>query len=231
MSTYSAYFANFFTTLPVSRVRFHALGTAVLTALGAAELPAAFDPHLAELQAALNAFDVDLAEAGPAPAGNSAAYRAARRDWLTFVDDTMKDYVTPHLRKQPAYADFMRHRKSRLAQLDHASLLRQSKQLLALYDVHHAALQYPALPADARAVFQQLTQADNARTITEAILDAARVSAAGDWQRLARALRRVKAQLELHFDEPAAVYRFFDFAPGRNYSLPAGQPLADATAA
>ncbi|RAK65840.1 hypothetical protein [Hymenobacter edaphi] len=231
MPAYQIYFDNFFATLPISRVNFKALGTAVCTALREAELPSVFAPHLTELAAALDAFDVNLTEAGGATAGSTEAFRAARKDWLAFVDDTMKDYVTPRLRKLPVYADFRQYQKSHLARLDQASLLQQSKNLLALYETHHAALHYPALPADARAVYQQLTQADNARTIAEAVIDAARVSISGDWLRLARALRRVKAQLELHFDEPAAVYRFFDFGKVRKYSRKAPAPVASASAA
>jgi hypothetical protein len=211
MLAYQRYFDNFFGTLRISRVNFKHLGANVLLAVREAQPGPSFAPCLAELEAAVNGFDVHLTEAGGATSGSTEAFRAARKTWLAFVDDTMKDYVTPRLRKRPEYADFLLYTKSKLARLDQAQLLQQSKLLLALYRQHQAALQYPALLADAHATYQQLVHADEARTIGEAIIDAARVAVPGDWQRLARALRRVKAQLEAHYDEPAEVYRFFDF--------------------
>ncbi|OON65863.1 hypothetical protein [Hymenobacter sp. CRA2] len=216
MPAYQSYFDNFFATLPLSRVNFKQLGTATLGALREAQLGKEFAPHEAELTAALAGFDVNLTDAAESTSGDTAALRAARQQWLSFVDDTMKDYVTPRLRKLPVYADFKKYQKSKLAALPHAELLQQGKQLLGLYEQHAAALQYPTLPADAQAVYAQLTVAHEERGTAGAAIQGARVALAADWLKLARALWRLKAQLELRFEEPAEVYRFFDFGKVRD---------------
>ncbi|WP_400191955.1 hypothetical protein [Hymenobacter sp. B81] len=220
MPAYQSYFDHFFATLPLSRVNFKASGTSTLAALREADLGTAFAPHLTELEAALAGFDDALTEADAPTAGDTAAFRAARKAWLAFVDDTMKDYVTPKLRRLPAYADFRRYGKSRLAALAQADLLQDSQQLLALYTEHAAALGRPTLPAEARAAYQPLPDAWDARDTTDAGIAAARTDLSADWLALARALRRVKAQLELRFDEPAEVYRFFDFSKVRKARRP-----------
>jgi hypothetical protein len=211
MSAYQSYFDNFFASLPISRVNFKALGSATLTKLREAKLGAEFAPHEAALQAALDGFDENLTDADESTSGDTAAFKAARKQWLAFVDDTMKDYVTPKLRKLPVYADFKQYQKSKLNKLGQAGLLQDSKQLLGLYQEHAATMQHAQLPTAAQALYDQLTQAHQERGTTEAAIEGARVALEADWLALARALRRVKAQLELHFEEPAEVYRFFDF--------------------
>jgi hypothetical protein len=211
MPAYQSYFDNFFATLPVSRTNFKALGTATLTTAKEAGLGAEFTAHLTELQAALDGFDEKLTEADESTSGDTAAFRAARKTWLEFVDDTMKDFVTPRLRKLPAYADFKKYGKSKLGALDQPRLLQDSKLLLALYTEHAGALGSPTLLAAAQAAYQALTTAHQARTTTEASISDARVSLSTDWLRLARALRRFKAQLELKYEQPEEVYRFFNF--------------------
>ncbi|GAB2958603.1 hypothetical protein GCM10027048_27060 [Hymenobacter coalescens] len=211
MPAYPRYFDHFFATQRISRFRFRALGNYALTQLREANLSAAFAPHAAELQAALNGFEPDLLRGiAHAPAGGTTAFRVARKQWLAFVDDAMKDYVTPRLRKLPVYAEFRQYRKSRLRALDHTTLLLHSRTLLNLYESHQAALHAEDLCADAQRLFRRLAHADESRTIAEAISDQARMARSADWLALARALRRFKAQLELHFDDPAEVYRFFD---------------------
>ncbi|GAB3832391.1 hypothetical protein [Hymenobacter jeollabukensis] len=211
MPAYQSYFDNFFASLPISRANFKELGASTLRTLREAKLGAAFDPHEDALQAALNGFDGSLLDADESTTGDTEAFRTARRQWLTFVDDTMKDYVTPKLRKLPVYADFKKYQKTKLSQLPQVELLQQSKQLLELYQAYAATMKYPELPAEADAVYQQLAQAHAERDTNEATIGKARVALSGDWLALARALRRLKAQLELRFEEPAEVYRFFDF--------------------
>ncbi|RSK42500.1 hypothetical protein [Hymenobacter perfusus] len=212
MSAYRSYFDHFFATMPISRTNFKALGQGTHTALTQAALGAEFNAHLTALQTALDGFDENLTDAAEPTAGGTEAYRAARKQWLLFVDDAMKDYVTPRLRKLPAYADFKRYGKSKLAGLDQAALLQESKLLLELYERYAAELGNPGLPAAARAAYQQLSAADLSRDTTGAAKSQARVALTTDWLTLARALRRLKAQLELRFEDPEQVYRFFDFS-------------------
>lgn len=215
MPAYQTYFDHFFATLPMSRVNFKQLGSTALTRLREASLGGEFRPHEDALQTALDGFDDNLTDADESTAGDTEAFRAARKQWLAFVDDTMQDYVTPKLRKLPVYADFKRYQKSKLSKLAQAELLQESKPLLNLYQEHAAALQYPTVHADAKRLLEQLTLAHEERSGTEAGIDGARVALAADWLRLAQALRRLKAQLELRFEEPKEVYRFFDFGATR----------------
>jgi len=215
MPAYQSYFDNFFATLPISRVNFKALGTSALTAGRQAGLGPEFTAHFTALEAALNGFDENLGEADESTAGDTEAFRTARKNWLTFVDDATKDHVTPKLRKLPIYADFRKYFKSKLALLSQPELLQESKQLLALYTEHAAALNHAPLVAEAQAVYQQLTATDESRSTAGSAISGARVALTADWLALARALRRFKAQLELTFNDSAEVYRFFDF--GKTY--------------
>lgn len=224
MAAYQTYFDHFFATLPMSRVNFKQLGTTALTRLREASLGAEFGPHEDALQTALEGFDDNLTDADESTAGDTEAFRAARKQWLSFVDDTMKDYVTPKLRKLPVYADFKRYQKSKLSKLPQAELLQESKPLLSLYQEHAAAMKYPDLPTDAQQLYKQLADAHEARSGTEAGIDGARVALAADWLGLAQALRRFKAQLELRFEEAAEVYRFFDFGKVNKYTTKKPKP-------
>ncbi|UOQ74507.1 hypothetical protein [Hymenobacter cellulosilyticus] len=216
MSAYQSYFDNFFATLPMSRTNFKALGTATHLAVKQADLGAEFSAHLTALQAALDGFDENLTGADESTAGDTEGFRAARTQWLEFVDDAMKDHVTPRLRKLPAYANFRKYSKSKLAVLEQADLLQDSKLLLDLYTAHASDLGQPGLPAAARAAYQQLVNAQESRGIADAAKSQARVALSADWLKLAQALRRLKAQLELRFEDPKEVYRFFDF--GKTYN-------------
>ncbi|MCB2408422.1 hypothetical protein [Hymenobacter lucidus] len=231
MSAYQIYFDNFFATLPMSRTNFKALGTATHLVVQQADLGAEFTAHLTALQAALDGFDENLQDADESTTGGTVAFRAARKQWLEFVDDAMKDYVTPKLRKLPAYADFKKYGKSKLSVLEQADLLQDSKLLLDLYTTHAAALGQPSLPAAARAAYQQLAAAHETRGTAGAAISQARVALSTDWLTLARALRRLKAQLELRYDEPAQVYRFFDFGKTYNASKKAAKAKSKASAA
>ncbi|MBC8084316.1 MAG: hypothetical protein H7Z21_14015 [Hymenobacter sp.] len=212
MSPYLSYFDNFFLSLRISRPNFKASAAYTLTAGRAANLDAALTPYLDELATALTAFDENLTERNSSALGGTEAYRAARKAWLSFVDDTMKDYVTPKLRKLPVYADFRSFRKSQLSRLTQNELLISSQTLLKLYGTHAAALGQPALPTEAKAALDLLAATSQQRDETDATTTGAITELAQDWVAVARALRRVKAQLELLLDEPAAVYGFFDFS-------------------
>jgi hypothetical protein len=215
MAAYQSYFDNFFATLPMSRSNFKAMGTGALTKGRNANLGAVFTPILAELETSLDNFDENLREATESTSGDTLKFGEARLKWLDFVDDTMKDYVTPKLRKLPIYADFKKYTKTKLARRDQTRLLDDSGLLLDLYAEHAAALGYPTLPTVAGQAFQPLQQADQDRTEGEDDINKGRIHLAEDWVAVARALRRFKAQLELKFDNPKEVYSFFNFGATR----------------
>ncbi len=211
---YSTYFDNLFLGLRMARPDYKAQAQYSLRAVQQAALGAAFAPLLAVLETALAGFDEHLTDRNKSTAGGTAAFRTARAQWLAFVDDTMKDYVTPRLRKLPVYADFKAFGKSRLAGLNQPTLLTESKALLSLYAAQQAAL-YPTLGADAQQLYNALTAADETRDTQEGDITEAQLGLADDRLAIARAQRRLKAQLELTFDEPAKVYSFFDFSKAR----------------
>ena len=211
---YSTYFDNLFESLRMARPDFKKQAQFSLRAGREAHLPAVFTPLLAALDAAINGFDENLTERGQSTAGNTDAYHLARTGWLEFVDDTMKDYVTPKLRKLPVYADFKKFGKSRLAALDQADLLTESATLVALYTAQQGLL-YPALGADAQKKLQEVADVDETRDKAAAHIDTAILALAGDRAAIARAQHRLKAQLELAFEDAEKVYSFFDFSQAR----------------
>jgi hypothetical protein len=189
---YATYFDNLFLGLRMGRPAYKAQAEYCLRAVREAAPGPAFIPLLADLDTAIKGFDENLTDRNLSTAGGTADYRRARKAWLTFVEDTMKDYVTPKLRKLPVYDDFKQFGKSKLAKLDQATLITQSKALLSLYLAQQDAL-YPHLVTDGRALYKTLLSTDEARdtqaaTITDAILDLAADRAA-----IARAQRRLKA--------------------------------------
>jgi hypothetical protein len=212
---YSTYFDNPFAALRMARPEFKAQAQYALRAVREAGLGAAFTPLLAKLETAIADFDEKLTSRQEPTEGDTAAYRQARKEWLGFVDDTLKDYVTPKLRKLPAYADFKPFGKSRLAGLSQPELLVQSQQLLALYGQHQAALSYPTLAAEAAAKLQAVADLDASRDTQEATASATILGLEADRAGIAKAQRRLKAQLELTFDDPAKVYSFFDFSKAK----------------
>lgn len=226
MPAYESYFDNFFLNLPMSRVNFKKLGTDASASVKQLGLGKLFDGLTAEVDAAANDLDTSIGESGTSTKGGTEAFRTMRKAWLLFVDDVMKDSVTPKLRKLPAYADFKQYSKSKLAVLPQPRLLQESKNLLRLYGEHQAALGRPTLQADAQAAYQRLADTDEARVQTNAAIDGAVVAAAQDWVRLARALRRLKGLLEYTFDDPADVYRHFDFAKARGTKSKAAKARA-----
>jgi hypothetical protein len=208
---YSTYFNNLFLALRMARPDYKAQALSCLRAGREAALGAAFAPLLAELDTAITGFDENLSDSGRSTAGETGAYRLARTEWLAFVDDTMKDYVTPKLRKLPVYADFQKFGKSKLAKLDQDALLTNSATLVKLYLAQQAAL-YPTLGQDAAAKLQALADVDETRDTQGATITDARLDLADDRAAIARAQRRFKAQLELTFDSEEKVYSFFDFS-------------------
>jgi hypothetical protein len=210
---YRAAFENFFRTLPISRVNYKALAQYSLVAAQDAKLPDSFAPTLKALDTHIAAFDENLVERLDPTASATEAFRQARLKWLAFVDDTMKDYVTPKLRKAPAYADFKKFSKSKLRNLSQPALLVESKTLLQLYSDHAAELSAPTLVADAQAVYDALAAADTSRDHQGALLDNARVALTGDRAAIADDLFALKNHLHLHFPtNPDKVYSFFDFS-------------------
>ena len=216
---YRGAFDNFFRTLPISRVNFKALATYSLRAAQGAGLPASFTPTLTSLDTHTAAFDENLVEALDPTAGTTEAFRRARKAWLAFVDDTMKDLVTPKLRKAAAYADFKTLSKNALRQMTQNTLLTESKALLQLYVDHATALGAPTLAATAQAAYAAMTTADAGRDEQEATLDTATLALAGDRDDVATDLFTLKCQLHQRFPNDAdKVYSFFDFSKVRRKS-------------
>ena len=228
MDKYGTYFENFFAGLRLSRPNFKASGTYTATALTTASLGAAGAPFITDLNAALTGFDENLTDRQDPTQGDTAAYRAARKAWLAFVDDTAKDYVTPKLRKAAHYADFKALSRNVLAELSQPELPLQSQALVDLYTTHAAALGYPTVVADAKAKLQAVLDTMTTRVESDTDTDATILDLQADWLRVARALRRAKAFLELQFDDPAKVYSFFDFS---KVKLPKGKKVKPANPA
>ena len=213
---YRGAFENPFRTLPVSRVNFKALAQSALRTAQQAGLPATFTPTLSSLSTHIDSFDENLTERLDPTAGTTEAFRRARKAWLAFVDDTMKDYVTPRLRKDPAYADFGKFTRSKLRVLPQDELLADSKPLLGLYADHAAALGAPTLVADAQAAYDAMETADAGRDHKAAALDTAALALAGDRDEIATDLFALKNQLHLRFPHDSdKVYSFFDFSKVR----------------
>ncbi|MBJ6108387.1 hypothetical protein JAO73_05150 [Hymenobacter sp. BT523] len=211
---YSTYFDNPFLALRMARPAYKAQAEYALRAGREAALGAAFAPLLAELETAIAGFDENLTDRNQPTAGGTDAFRQARAEWLLFVDDAMKDHVTPKLRKLPVYADFKKFGKSRLAELAQPELLTASQALVALYRAQQAAL--PAeVAAGAQARYAALVAADAARDARTATIADARLELADDRAAIARAQRRFKAQLELKYDDAEKVYSFFDFSAAK----------------
>lgn len=224
---YATYFDNLFVNLRMTRPEFKAQAQYALRAGRQGGLAPEFAPLLAALETALAGFDENLAERNESTAGNTGTYHEARTAWLEFVDDAMKDFVTPKLRKLPVYADFKKYGKSKLAALRQPELLTQSRDLLALYAAQQTALGPPTLAADAQAKLAAVAAADEARDRQDAGTTDAILALADDRAAIARAQRRFKAQLELAFEDPNKVYSFFDFSKARgNKKMPPATPAA-----
>lgn len=219
---YRSAFDNFFRTLAISRVNYKTLATYSLRTAQGAGLPASFTPMLTSLDTHITAFDENLVEGLDPTAGTTEAFRRARKSWLAFVDDTMKDHVTPKFRKDAAYADFRKLNKNKLSNLTQPELLTESKALLQLYSDHAAALTAPTLVASAQAAYDAMETADEGRDTQAATLDTARLALAGDRDDVATDLFALKCQLHLRFPNDAdKVYSFFDFSKVRRPAVKA----------
>jgi len=161
-SAYSTYFDNLSLSLRMARPDHKARAQYSLRIAREAGLGVPFASLLADLKTALAGFNENLADRNQSTAGGTEAFRAARAKWLEFVDDTMKDHVTPKLRKLPIYADFKKVSKSKLTALNQPTLLTESKLLLVPYMVHQKAL-YPMLRADVQQLYNALETADETR--------------------------------------------------------------------
>lgn len=212
MAAYATYFDNLFEALRMSRPTYKAQASYTARAVRGAALGKEFAPLLADLDAAIGTFDENLSERQASTAGTTDAYQQARTAWLAFVDDAMKDDVTPRLRKLPQYADFKKFGKSRLAALPQPELLSNSQALVALYTEHLALLKNPTLATDAAHLLQAVAATDETRDARQADTKDTILALGTGRAAIARAQRRLKAQLELEFDEPAKVYSFFDFS-------------------
>ena len=224
---YSTYFDNLFLSLRMGRPAYKAQAEFSLRAARTAKLSGAFTPLLEALETAIGEFDENLADRNQSTSGGTVAFAKARKEWLAFVDDTMKDYVTPKLRKLPVYADFKKFGKSRLTVLDQTTFVTQAKALLDLYRAQQKAL-YPELGSEAQALYDALVQADTTRDTQTTTIDAAILDLADDRTAIARAQRRFKAQLELAYDKPEKVYSFFDFSASKEAKK--GKPTPETTA-
>lgn len=211
---YFTYFDNSFEHLRMDWPTYKAQAEYSLRAPRQVALGAAFGPLLAALETAIASFDENMTERNQSTAGGTNAFREARQQWLAFVDDTLKDYVTPKLRKLPVYADFKKFGKSKLAALDQPTLLIQSKNLLTLYQAQQAALN-PQLAADAQARYDALAAAAATRDTQDSTIEDARLDLAADRQAIAHAQHRLKAQLQLTFGDADRVYSFFDFSAAK----------------
>ena len=69
--------------------------------------------------------------------------------------------------------------------------------------------------ADAQHLYDALAAADETRDQQDGAITDAQLGLADDRAAIARAQRRLKAQLELKFDDPEKVYSFFDFSKAR----------------
>lgn len=213
---YRSEFDNFFANLAISRVNYKALATFSLRKAQGAGLPATFTPTLSSLSTHIDAFDENLIERLSPTAGTTLEFQQARKTWLTFVDDTMKDLVTPKLRKVAAFADFKKLSKNKLRNLPQKDLLVESKALLVLYSDHATALGAPTLVTDAQKVYDALAAADETRDEQTSTLDDTTLALAGDRDNIATDLFALKCQLHLRFpNDPDKVYSFFDFSKVR----------------
>ncbi|MDO7874048.1 hypothetical protein Q5H93_04835 [Hymenobacter sp. ASUV-10] len=208
---YFSYFENPFLALRMPRPAYKEQAQHTLRAVREADLGAAFEPLCETLETAINDFDENLTEREESTAGDTRAYHTARANWLEFVDDTYIDYVKPKLRKLDGFADFKPYGKSRLDALTQEDLIVKSNALIELYVEYEDKL-YPTLVKDARAKLKAMTDVDEHRDTQDATTDTTILDLADDRRAIALAQRRVKAQLELTFDEPDKVYSFFDFA-------------------
>ncbi len=209
---YFTYFENPFLALRMPRPAYKEQAQHTVRAVREANLGAALEALATALETETNGFDENLIERAAPTAGDTSAYHTARQAWLDFVEDTYIDFVKPKLRKLPVFADFRPFGKSKLDALDQAAIITKSDGLITLYTANQALMGYPTLAKDAQKKLKAMTDVDEIRDTKDAATDATILDLLGDRRAIALAQRRVKAQLELLFDDPAKVYSFFDFS-------------------
>ena len=224
---YYSYFENPFLALRMTRPAYKEQAQHLVRAVREAALGGPFEALCDALETEIGDFDENLTERQQPTAGDTAAYHVARQAWLDFVEDTYIDFVKLKLRKLPVFADFKPFGKSRLAALDQADIITRSDGLIALYTANQTLMGYPMLAQDAQAKLKAMTDVDEIRDTKDAATDATILDLLGDRKAIALAQRRVKAQLELKFDEPAKVYSFFDFSAAY---MPKDKPKGGGTA-
>lgn len=236
MAPYFSYFLNFFLTLVISRPNFRALAQYTRDALKGAGLGPLFDPFIQDLDTAIAGFDVNLIQREDPTAGDTEAFRQARAQWLHFVLEVQVKVVNPAMFGKTALKDFRKFTHGKLAALDQDELPILSDALVVLLGDHQAVLQplyaahFPTpagqqpqtLVAKATELVTSVRDADSARDQAFATVDTTIQNLAKDWVALARALNRAKAMLELTFDDPKDVYRFFDFSKAKTTKRPSG---------
>lgn len=208
---YFSYFEIPFLALRMPRPAYKEQAQHNLRAVREADLGPAFEPLCEALETAVDDFDENLTEREEPTEGDTRAYHTKRAEWLTFVDDTYIDFVQTKLRKLDGFADFKPYRKSRLKALKQDKLIVKSNALIEVYAKYEDKL-YPTLVKEARAKLKAMTDVDEQRDTQDAATDTTILDLADDRRAIALAQRRVKAQLELTFDDPAKVYSFFDFS-------------------
>jgi len=208
---YFTYFENPFLALRMPRPAYKEQAQHTLRAVREADLGPAFEPLCEALETVIGEFDENLTEREEPTAGDTRAYHTKRAEWLTFVEDTYIDFVKPKLRKLDGFADFKPYGKSRLDALEQDDFIVKSNGLIKLYVKYEDKL-YPTLVKDARAKLKAMTDVDEHRDTQDAATGTTILDLADDRRAIALAQRRVKAQLELTFDDPERVYSFFDFS-------------------
>jgi len=211
---YFSYFEIPFLALRMPRPAYKEQAQHNLRAVREAGLGAAFEPLCEALETAIGEFDENLTEREAPTEGDTRAYHTKRAEWLAFVEDTYIDYVKPRLRKLDGFADFKPYGKSRLDALEQDEFIVKSNALIEVYAKYEDQL-YPTLVQEARAKLKAMTDVDEHRDTRDAATDTTILDLADDRRAIALAQRRVKAQLELTFDDPERVYSFFDFSKAR----------------
>lgn len=209
---YFTFFEIFFLGLRMTRPAYKEQAQHLLRAVREADLGDVMEAECEALEARINEFDENLAEREAPTEGDTSAYHTARQEWLDFVEDTYIDFVLRKLRKLPVFKSFKPFGKAKLAALKQADLLTKSAGLIKLYTENQTTMEYPTLAAEAKAKLKAVADIDETRDTKDGATDDTILDLADDKKAIALAERRIKAQLELKFDEPEKVYSFFDFS-------------------
>ena len=209
---YFTFFEIFFFGLRMTRPEYKEQAQHLLRAVREAKLGPEMEAECVAFEAVIDSFDENLTERQAPTEGETEDYHRKRQEWLDFVDDTMKDFVTPKLRKLPVYDDFKPFGKAKLSALKQDKFITNSQGLIKLYLANQKTMGYPTLGADAQKKLDAVTGIDATRDTHDATLDTTILDLGTDWKAIALAERRIKARLELLFDDPKKVYSFFDFS-------------------